>query len=458
MNDRKIDCKKDCAALILAAGKGVRMRSRLPKTLCPLLGSPMLAYVLAALKPIFGERTLIVAGHMAQFLRDAFPREKFVIQERQLGTGDALKSSMPELRRLEISTVVVVNGDTPLLTAEVTEKFLAGAAGADAAFASLTLKDPAAYGRVARKNGKVLGIIEAAEYDESQYGPVTGEVNGGLYLFKMEFLDKLLPLLTNANKSGEYFLTDLIALGVESGYDVRAVDCGDDPALMGVNSPAELVAMEEILREKTARKLLESGVTLRSPQSTRVSPFATAEPGAEISGPCEVYGGCVIRAGARIEPFCILRDSVAEAGSLIRSFSHLEGARVGPGAVVGPYARLRPGATLERDSRAGNFVELKKTRLGPGAKANHLTYLGDTDVGAGANIGAGTITCNFDGEEKHRTQIGEKAFIGSNVALVAPVNIGAEALVGAGSTITKDVPDGEMGIARSKQKNLRRRR
>lgn len=453
----EIDWKKDAAGLILAAGKGVRMRSSLPKTLCEILGSPMLAYVLAALKPIFADHTLVVAGHMAQCLREAFPTEKFVIQERQLGTGDALKSAMPDLRRLGVSIVAVVNGDTPLLTAEITRDFLARGQGADAAFATLTLKDPAAYGRVARKNGKVSGVIEAKDYDEKIHGDCAGEVNAGLYLFKMDFLEKFLPRLTNANKSGEYYLTDLITLGASDGREIRAVNCGDNPELMGVNSPAELVAMEEALREKTARKLLESGVLLRSPQSARVSPFTIAEPGAEITGPCEIYGGSVIRAGARIEAFCVIRDSVAESGSVIHSFSRLEEARVGPGAQVGPYARLRPGATLERDSRVGNFVELKKTRLGPGAKANHLTYLGDADVGAGANIGAGTITCNYDGKQKHRTQIGEKAFIGSNSSLVAPVTVGARALVGAGSTITKDVADEEMAIGRSKQKNLRKR-
>ena len=235
------------------------------------------------------------------------------------------------------------------------------------------------------------------------------------------------------------------------------VQCGNDTSLLGINSPLELSRCEEILRQRVNTALLTAGVMLHAPESVRISPLASVEPGVEITGPCEIYGKSVIHSGASIASHCVIRESVVAAGAEIRSFCHLERADVGPDTQVGPYARLRPGAVLEADSHVGNFVELKKARLGRGAKANHLTYLGDADIGAGSNIGAGTFTCNYDGKNKFQTRIGERAFIGSNTALVAPVRVGADTLIGAGSVITKDVPDGEMGIARGRQKNLPRR-
>ena len=241
-------------------------------------------------------------------------------------------------------------------------------------------------------------------------------------------------------------------------YDVQGVRCGRDDGLMGVNSPLELERMEETLRERRVHDLLAAGVIIHAAGSVRVGPLAHVEAGVEITGPCEIYGRSRILRGASIASHCVLRDSVVSSGARVHSFSHLEGAEVGEGALVGPYARLRPGAVLEAQSHVGNFVELKKTRLGQGAKANHLSYLGDAEIGAGSNIGAGTITCNYDGKNKHLTQIGRRAFIGSNTALVAPVSVGDEALVGAGSVITRDVPAGELGIAREKQKNLPRRK
>ena len=446
------------AALILAAGKGTRMHSDKPKVLQTVLGEPMLRYVLEAVRPVFDGRVLVVVGHQAGMVEAAFPDASFVHQEQQLGTGHALMQAMPALEG-QCERVLVVNGDTPLLSEDVVRHFVEASEGADLAFATIELDDPAAYGRVVRAaDGSVRAIVEAKDYDPALYGPEPHEVNAGMYCVRLDLAARLLPRIGNANKSGEYYITDLISLAVAEGCKVQGVQCGRDESLMGVNSPLELSRSEEFLRERVVDGLLRSGVMLHAPALVRVSPRATIEAGAELCGPCDVLGSCHVERGARIEAYCFLRDSHVASGVEIRPYCHLEQARVGEGALVGPYARLRPGAVLERESHVGNFVELKKARLGVGSKANHLTYLGDAEIGAGVNIGAGTITCNYDGKNKHRTTIGDGAFIGSNTALVAPVTVGKECLVGAGSVITHDVPAGELAVARGKQKNLPRRK
>lgn len=446
-----------CVALILAAGKGTRMRSHKPKVLHKLLGSPMLAYVVAALQPIFQNRIIAVSGHLAENLEEAFPRLKFVRQSKQLGTGHALVAAMPELENCGAQKILVVNGDAPLITTGVIESFLQKAAGADIAFATITLPDPGAYGRVLRKNGQVTAIIEAKDYDLVLYGQPSGEVNAGLYLLDMAEAKKLLPKLGNDNKNGEYYLTDLIGLGLAAGLKVLGIACGEDPSLLGVNSPAELVGAEDLLAERTTFALLANGVLIHNPNVARISPLAQIEPGAEISAPCEIQGGSSIAATAEIGPYCVIINSSIGQGAKIQPFCHLEDAIIAPDCIVGPYARLRPGAKLEDQAHVGNFVELKKATLGRRAKANHLSYLGDAEIGPGVNIGAGTITCNYDGKNKFRTKIGARAFIGSNSALVAPVEIGAGALVGAGSVITENVPEGDLALGRARQINKTRK-
>ncbi len=446
------------AALVLAAGKGTRMRSTKPKVLQELLGSPMLAYVYAALEPVCAEKIWTVIGHKAELVKAAFPAGQWILQLEQLGTGDALSLAMPVLENAGMEKALVVNGDTPLLSSEFISDFLERAQNADLAFASITLADPGGYGRVIRNGAQVLAILEAKD-DPTNYSPdcPPTEVNAGIYLFRLEAIKPLLPRLKNSNKSGEYYITDLIGLGADAGLAVEAVPCGEDASLMGINSPRELVSMEELLRQRTVQALLSKDVLLHAPELARISPFALIAPGAEISGPCEIFGHCVIEPEARVDAFCSVRDTRVMRGAHIRSFSHLEGAELGIDSIVGPYTRLRSGAILEENAHAGNFVELKKARLGQGAKANHLSYLGDAEIGAGCNIGAGTITCNYDGKHKYKTKIGARAFIGSNSSLVAPVSIGEDALVGAGSVVTKNVPDGEMAIARGRQKNLPRK-
>jgi len=446
-------------ALVLAAGKGTRMHSDKPKVLQRLLNDPLLRYVLDALRPLFGEDVWVVVGYQAEAVRKLFAdgTVRFVDQRKQLGTGHALAEALPALEAAGCERLVVLNGDSPLVTTAILESFLQQAEGADLAFASLRLDNPAAYGRVVRKDGRVRSIVEARDFDPAVHGPVTGEVNAGLYCLHLDLAKELTPAISRENRSGEYYITDLVGLALAGGYEVRGLDCGNDPSLFGINSPLELAQSEAFLREKIVRDLLESGVIMHSPESVRVSQRARIEPGAELTGPCEIYGASLVEQGARIESHCVLLDSSVAAGAVVRSFCHLEGARVGTNCMVGPFARLRPGAVMEDSAHMGNFVELKQACLHKGAKANHLSYIGDADVGERANIGAGTITCNYDGVRKHTTRIGADAFIGSNTALVAPVSVGRGALVGAGSVITQDVPDGEMAIARGRQRNMPRR-
>lgn len=446
--------KKTCA-VILAAGKGTRMHSAAPKVLQRILGEPMLAYVLRAVKAAVNNEVFIVIGHGADSVQSAFSEESFVRQAEQKGTGDAVIRAMPAVKKGGFDSVLIVNGDAPLITADTLCSFVERAQSADVAFATIVLDEPGAYGRVVREpSGAVRAIVEAKDYSEDVYGRPSGEVNAGVYYVKTSVLEMLLPLLNCNNKSGEYYLTDIVTLAVEKSLSVVGVNCGADSGLFGVNTPFELSRSEDILREKRVEELLRAGVTVHLPQTVSVGPFSEVEAGAEIFGPCEIYGNSKISSGVKILSHCVLRNAIVSEYAEIKSFSHLEDVSVGAHAQVGPYARLRPGTVLEESSRVGNFVELKKSRLGAGAKANHLTYLGDAQIGSGTNIGAGTITCNYDGKNKFPTVIEENAFIGSNTALVAPVTVGKGATVGAGSVITKDIPDSMLGIGRAKQVNL----
>ncbi len=451
-----------CGAAILAAGKGTRMHSQSPKVLQELLRAPMLDYVLKSASAVFGERVWTIIGHKAEEVRRVFTGRdsRFVVQAEQLGTGHALRAAWPDLRAAGLERVIIINGDTPALPEATLRAFTeqALAEDCDLAFLTLTLENPGSFGRVLRKNGRVTAIIEAKDYDPSTHGPEPREINAGIYALKASAIEPLLPLLSNANKSGEFYITDLIGLAVEKGLKVAGVNMGADARLLGINTPLELMEAEELLRAAIVESWMKAGVIIRAAASVRIGPDVAIAPGADICGPCELYGNTRLGASTKIESHCCLIDAEVAEGAQVRPFCHIEEAAVGRGCIVGPYARLRPGAVLEEESHVGNFVEMKKARLGKGAKANHLTYLGDADIGAGANIGAGTITCNYDGKNKHRTIIGEGAFIGSNSALVAPVRIGAGALIGAGSVITKTVKDNELAIARGRQISITRRK
>lgn len=443
-------------AVILAAGKGTRMYSDKPKVLQTLLGEPMLWYVLKTLWSVAHDNVLTVIGHRADLVQEHFPDKSFIHQNKQLGTGHALQCAWPEIVKRGAEWCLVVNGDTPLLTVELLRGFATAvtAEQADVGFMTMRLPDPRAYGRVIRDaSGQVADIVEAKDYDAAMHGTPTNEVNAGVYLFKVEATGALLSQLRADNQQQEYYLTDIVGLARKHGLRVHAAVAGSQntAVLMGVNTPAELVGSEEELRKQIVANLLDSGVLVHAPDMARIGSRVQIEPGSELFGPCELYGQSVVHAGAVVESHTWIKDSIIGPGCRIRGFSHLEGATLADQCIVGPFARLRPGAVLESQVRVGNFVEVKKATLRAKAKANHLSYIGDADVGTEANIGAGTITCNYDGKNKHHTAIGAKAFIGSNTALVAPVRVGANALVGAGSVITKDVPDDTMAIARGKQ-------
>ena len=444
--------------VVLAAGKGTRMHSDTPKVLQPMLGEPMLRYVLDALLPLGGENVWTVIGHGANVVQALFAdaQTRFVIQEQQLGTGHALQTVWPELRRSGVSHVLVVNGDTPLIATDAMRSFVDAAIRqkSDLAFMTLTLEDAGAFGRVVRKDGAVKAIIEAKDYSEAEYGPCPNEINSGIYCLRCDAVDVLLPKLQNTNKSGEFYITDLIELAVAQELRVLGVNAGNDLQLLGVNSPAELVAAEELLRARLVARVLDAGAFVFMPSLVRLGPDATVEPGAMITGPCELYGKSRVAKGARVASHCYLENAEVLEGAVVHSFCHVVSAKVGERCIVGPFARMRPGAVMEEGAHLGSYVEVKKSRIGKGAKANHLAYIGDAQIGAGANIGAGVITCNYDGKNKHATHIGEGAFIGSNASLVAPVHIGDNAFVGAGSVITKDIPDNTLGIGRTRQNNL----
>lgn len=450
-------------ALVLAAGKGTRMFSEIPKVLQTLLGEPMLYYVHSALSGLGNIPFWTIIGHGADMVSAAFPehKERFILQEQQLGTGHAVQIAMPVLDKSNIDGLLVVNGDTPLVSTGILSRFLSlmEFKNVDLGFISITLEDPKAYGRVVRDHrGQVAGIVEYKEFNAAEHGLATGEINTGIYYFSSEVLRRLLPQLTNNNKSGEFYITDLVTLAVQDGLKVEAVNFGNEPCLLGVNTPLELSEAESNLRQRINREWMERGVMLHMPDMITIGPRVVLEPGVRIYGPSEILNASELHHGSCVESHCVVRDTQIETGTVVHSFSHLECAKVGEHCSVGPYARLRPGSVMKKASRIGNFVEMKKATLGEGAKANHLSYLGDADVGARSNIGAGTITCNYDGVNKHATCIGEGAFIGSNTALIAPVSVGPSALIGAGSIITKDVPEGMLALTRAPQKMFPRKK
>jgi len=448
--------------IVLAAGKGTRMHSDLPKVLQKILGKSLLGYVLDALKHVPRDLVWPVIGFGAEAVTREFPdwKTQCVLQEEQLGTGHAVSVAWPSVLNSGVTHVCVLNGDTPYVPVEKIEELAASCAACGAALGMLTLhlEDPKGYGRVLRdENGNVCQVVEEKDFDRRAHGGEIHEVNSGVYVLDVALCAPLLSLLDRDNAQREFYLTQMIGLCIQAGHAVRGSVFDGSGLLRGINSPRELVGLEETMRSEIVERLLDSGVILRNRDAVVVGPDVTIEPGAEIAGPCELYGRTTVARGASIASHCWIKDAVL-GPCQVKSFSHIEGSEVREGASVGPYARLRPGADIGRQARVGNFVEVKKSVLHDGAKAGHLAYLGDSDIGPGVNIGAGTITCNYDGVRKHRTEIQENAFIGSNTALVAPVVVGAGALVAAGSVVTKNVPDGTLCVARSRQVNLERKK
>jgi len=438
-------------AIILAAGRGTRMKSDLAKVLHPLVGLPMVEHVVLAaqaaqLAPV------VVVNHQEEAVRGALASRsvRFARQEQTRGTGDAVSSALSVLP--DTGTVIVLSGDAPLIRAS-TLQALRGA-HEDAAVTVLTavVGDGAHYGRMERQNdGSPWRIVEAKECSPEQ-STIT-EINTGVYCFSIEWLRAVLPTLKPHAHKNEIYLTDVVELASQSGR-CRVVVHADFDEVQGVNDRWELACARRVLQARIVEQHGRNGVDFIDPSSAIID--ASVELDADVTvGPGVVLRGATrLGRGVEVGPHCEISDSVVAEGARILSFSLLESATVASRASVGPYARLRPGSSIGEGAKVGNFVEVKQSRLGPGSKVNHLSYIGDTTVGQGANVGAGTITCNYDGFAKSKTEIGKGAFIGSNSALVAPVVVGAGAIVGAGSVITKDVPAASVGIARGTQKNI----
>jgi len=438
--------------LVLAAGAGKRMRSSLPKVLQPLAGRPLLGHVLATARELAPRKVIVVHGHGAESVREAFNGEKveWVLQNEQLGTAHAVMQAMPKVSA--DADVLILYGDVPLMRAATLKRLLEAANGG---LAVLTAEpdDPAAYGRVVRDGaGRVARIVE--QRDASSAERAIREINAGFYALEAKRLSGWLKKIDNRNAQKEYYLTDLVSLAVGDKVPVAAVKTDDAWEAAGVNTPRELAQLERRYQRIYSEKLLERGVRLADP--ARIDVRGTLECGREVSIDvnCVFEGSVKLGDGARIGPNCVLRNVTVGAGTEVRAFSHLDDAEVGARCVLGPYARLRPGASLADEVHIGNFVEVKASRVGAGSKANHLAYIGDSEVGANVNIGAGTITCNYDGVNKNRTVIEDDCFIGSDATLVAPVRIARGSYIGAGSTISKDTPAGQLTVARAKQVSI----
>ncbi|ADJ65890.1 UDP-N-acetylglucosamine diphosphorylase/glucosamine-1-phosphate N-acetyltransferase [Herbaspirillum seropedicae] len=438
--------------VILAAGMGKRMQSSLPKVLHPLAGKPLLGHVIDTARALAPSRLCVIYGHGGDAVPQAFADRDlaFARQEPQLGTGHAVMQALPHLE--DGVPTLVLYGDVPLTTAASLQRLLAAAGQDKLGVLTVTLDDPTGYGRIVRENGKITRIVE--QKDASPAERAITEVNTGIIVAPTARLRDWLAKLSNDNAQGEYYLTDVIAAAVADGVDVVSAQPDDVAETLGVNSKVQLAELERVHQRNIATALLEAGVTLADP--ARIDVRGTLDCGRDVSIDVNcVFEGCVsIGEGASIGPHCVIRNASIAAGASIKAFTHIEDAVVGAGAQVGPYARLRPGTELADEVHIGNFVEVKNSVIGLGSKANHLAYVGDADVGSKVNIGAGVITCNYDGANKFRTTIEDEAFIGSDSQLVAPVVVGKGATLGAGTTLTKDAPAGQLTISRAKQLSL----
>jgi len=426
------------AAVILAAGQGTRMKSPIPKMLHRVGGRTLLDRVIDTVLETGCERVVVVVGTHSPAVREQVEARlgpaAIAVQDPPLGTGHAVLAAGPTLADFD-GDVMVVNGDCPLLQPEDLDPlFSLRAAGADLALLGFRPADALLYGRIlSGDDDQVLRIVEARDASPGELA--IGDCYAGMLCADRAGLFDWLSRITNANAKGEYYLTDAVAIAAGNGGQVKA-HYAPESAVMGADTPAQLAQAEAVFQQRRRAHFLSEGVVMTAPETVHFS-WDTR-----------------IEAGVQVEPYVVFAPGVSvETGAVIRAFSHLEGAKVGPGALIGPYARLRPGADIGEDVHIGNFVEVKKVRLDKGAKANHLAYLGDGTVGAGANIGAGTIFCNYDGFDKYETHIGPGAFIGSNTAIVAPRSIGAGAMTGSGSVIVRDVPDDTLAVARGDQSN-----
>jgi bifunctional UDP-N-acetylglucosamine pyrophosphorylase/glucosamine-1-phosphate N-acetyltransferase len=448
----------DLSTIILGAGKGKRMKSDLVKVLHPLLGIPMLSYPIdLSIHGISSGKTIVVVGYQGERIRDRFTDERltFVDQGDPMGTGHAVLCTESHLKGFK-GTVLILCGDVPLLKRDTVRKFIDAHEGNGGSITVMTavLEDPSGYGRIVRVNGGLIRRI-VEEEDASPGELAIKEVNTGIYCAHSPFLFEALGKVSTDNAQGEYYLTDIVAIANEEGRSVYAFPVEDSTEAMGINTRVDLAKADEILRNELLTRMMLDGVSIVDPKTTYIDRPVTVGRDTVIYPNCYLHGETVIGERCILEPNSQVTDSKIGSDVVIKACSVIAESTIEEGASIGPFARLRPGTVVKRNARIGNFVEVKKSVIGEGSKANHLTYLGDTTVGRDVNIGAGTITCNYDGKKKYPTVIEDFVFVGSNTALVAPVTAKKGSTIGAGSTITKDVPEGALAITRPKQRNIR---
>lgn len=448
--------------VVMAAGKGTRMKSSLPKVLHRVAGKAMVRHVLDTVESLSPRRVVLITGHGAEAVEAhlaAHPLSQggqlqFARQMPQLGTGHAVQQAVPLLP--DDGVVLILNGDVPLIAADTVQALVQACAGQHLALLTVVLDDPTGYGRILRDGDRVLGIVEHKDASEAQRA--IAETYTGIMALPAARLKTWLGRLTNDNSQHEYYLTDIVAMAVADGVGVLGLPTTDEVQVAGVNSPQQLAALERACQARRAEALMADGVRLADPARLDVRGTLQCGSDVEIDVNCIFEGQVVLGDGVRIGAHCVIANARIAAGAVIHPFTHIEGEKagvqVGPGSLIGPFARLRPGAVLGAEVHIGNFVEVKNSTLADGAKANHLAYLGDATVGERVNYGAGSITANYDGANKHRTVIEADVHVGSNCVLVAPITVGAGGTVGGGSTLTKDTPPGALSVSRARQVSI----
>ena len=439
----------DLQVCVLAAGQGKRMRSNRPKVLHKVLGRPMIDYLLHTVEALQPKGIAVVTGHASEQVQAHVGQPanlEWVIQDRQLGTGHAVRQCEEVIR--DVRDVLIVCGDTPLLRSETLAALVDSHRSNDASVTVLTAEvdDPAGYGRIQRDaDGKVSAIIEERDADDEQR--MICEVSSGIYCVRYDVLFDLLRKIGNRNAQGEYYLPDIVPLALADGQRVETVTMPDAEEMIGVNNRVQLSEVEELMQQRIIRDWQMQGVTIEKPETVRIEATVSVGMDVVIQAGCYLIGSTRIGDGCRVGPYSVLVDAWLDDDVDVFAFTHIHGANVGAQAKIGPFGRLRPGAVLGEEVHVGNFVEIKNSVIDRGSKINHLSYIGDTDMGSGCNIGAGSITCNYDGANKHRTSIGDDVFVGSDTKLIAPVRVQSGATIGAGSIITKTVESGGLTLS-----------
>jgi bifunctional UDP-N-acetylglucosamine pyrophosphorylase/glucosamine-1-phosphate N-acetyltransferase len=440
----------DLNIVILAAGKGTRMRSAMAKVLHKLAGKELLAHVIETARTLAPKKIIVVYGHDGDTVKEKLDASDltWILQENQLGTGHAVKEALPVID--QESQVLVLYGDVPLITKGTLEELIRTKEGKELGLLTAELDDSSGYGRILRNsNNDIIGIVEEKDANEGEKR--IKEINTGIMLLDSNALSMWIRDLNNDNAQGEYYLTDCVRLAAKDDNNVAGVKCSQVHEITGVNNRVQLAELERVFQRNYADSLMLSGTTLADPERIDIRGQLVAEPDCEIDINCVFEGRVELGKQVRIGPNVVISNSTLGDGSVVLANSVIENARIGKEVTIGPFARIRPDTVLADKVKVGNFVEIKKATIGLGSKVNHLSYIGDTEMGSGVNIGAGTITCNYDGAHKHQTVIGDNAFIGSDTQLVAPVRVGEGATIGAGSTITKDTPVYKLSLSRSKQ-------